>query len=651
MERVVRHKQAGRALWFAALLLLFLISGMLKAKGEGQGTALSFGFDVQNKWDQKAEGFILPVTTDTTPEEGILLTADILVPSVSGSAPQFRGRIHVIPALVTGEDRAWVKSNTPAQVRAVNFTEAVTREGVLYYRTRVEIPFSGMVGTNQNGAWAPYVPFSQAVTGNVVGAEVYLAGCQCDYSGLILLENVGLSSRSSGTGDGISVLSTVQREDQTSISVAGDSFVTESGNGPLSDGAWLSSDPAADAKTQGIYGYLKAVGRTGHVIFGHENDAWSKSGMPQTPLNGLTSSDVEDMTGSLAGIMGLDTLSLTGRDYSATTYNHTLALQGKAPYLDIASMGEVAANVAALANLTNYCIGRGVIVTLSSHMPNFAFVTENSAYQEGRDAAYARFDFNTSTERTMGGDTMNQILPGGSLNDRFTAYLDMIADYARQVNGPVLFRPFHEGTGGWFWWGRDCCSAETYREVYRYTVRYLQDEKQIHNFIYIYSPDGEPGFEERCEERYPGDEYVDLMGLDLYQIDPQEGSGWFEEAAGKCARMAGLAAGHGKPWALTETGMNTTVPDAGDVVTGMHRTGNPDRQWFQRMLEITSQYGACYFLTWRNNDEAFYTPYVRAANPDGSLYGHEMLDDFISFYNDRRSIFAVNQEAVLSALP
>ena len=48
---------------------------------------------------------------------------------------------------------------------------------------------------------------------------------------------------------------------------------------------------------------------------------------------------------------------------------------------------------------------------------------------------------------------MNQILPGGKYNEIFNAYLDMIADFAGRVDGPVMFRPFHEATGSWFWWG------------------------------------------------------------------------------------------------------------------------------------------------------------------------------------------------------
>ena len=85
---------------------------------------------------------------------------------------------------------------------------------------------------------------------------------------------------------------------------------------------------------------------------------------------------------------------------------------------------------------------------------------------------------------------MNQILPGGKYNKVYTAYLDMIADYAKQVKSAVLFRPFHENTGSWFWWGAAFCDPETYKNIFRYTVEYLRDTKNVHykpKFHHVYT--------------------------------------------------------------------------------------------------------------------------------------------------------------------
>ena len=109
---------------------------------------------------------------------------------------------------------------------------------------------------------------------------------------------------------------------------------------------------------------------------------------------------------------------------------------------------------------------------------------------------------------------------GGQYHDRYNAYLDMVAEYAKQVNGPILFRPLHENTGSWFWWGKAFCDAETYKSVFKYTVEYLRDEKEVHNLIYVYGPGSEASSLEEYNERYPGDEYVDMVGFDTYDSNP-----------------------------------------------------------------------------------------------------------------------------------
>lgn len=62
-----------------------------------------------------------------------------------------------------------------------------------------------------------------------------------------------------------------------------------------------------------------------------------------------------------------------------------------------------------------------------------------------------------------------------------------------------------------------------------------------------------------------------------------------------------------------------------------------------QLLNQISEEGVCYFLTWANfSDTTFYLPFVTKKNADGTLHGHETLDDFINFYNDNRSIFATD---------
>lgn len=139
----------------------------------------------------------------------------------------------------------------------------------------------------------------------------------------------------------------------------------------------------------------------------------------------------------------------------------------------------------------------GGIVTLSMHPYNF--VTGGN--------------FNDTT-----GNVVEHILPGGEKNAAFNKWLDNIAALAKELSKddiPLIFRPFHEQTGNWFWWGANTTTSDQYKAIFRYTVEYLRDVKDVHNILYAYSPGAGPGGDkERYLETYPGDEYVDIFGID-----------------------------------------------------------------------------------------------------------------------------------------
>lgn len=93
----------------------------------------------------------------------------------------------------------------------------------------------------------------------------------------------------------------------------------------------------------------------------------------------------------------------------------------------------------------------------------------------------------------------------------------------KEADVPVLFRPLHEASGGWFWWGSD--GAEAYKKLWKAVYEKLTNEYQLDNLIWVYNG--------QAAEWYPGDEYVDIIGEDIYpgtrQYSPQ--SSKFIEAA------------------------------------------------------------------------------------------------------------------------
>ena len=236
---------------------------------------------------------------------------------------------------------------------------------------------------------------------------------------------------------------------------------------------------------------------------------------------------------------------------------------------------------------------------------------------------------------------MSRILPGGDLNEAYNGYLDLIADYglilqAQQV--PVLFRPLHENNGSWFWWGAAFCDEEGYKNVYRYTVEYLRDVKNVHNFLYVYSPGGPFDSLADFESRYPGDAWVDVIGFDMYHDNPSTTDTWMQSFAETALLIDQAAQIHGKIPVVAETGMRvgTSMNDGKDY-GGIAPEGNARPLWFSEIHQVLSGTNIPYYMVWANWDGAnnFYSPYKTSADA-----GHEMTDAFINYYNDPTTVFA-----------
>ena len=113
---------------------------------------------------------------------------------------------------------------------------------------------------------------------------------------------------------------------------------------------------------------------------------------------------------------------------------------------------------------------------------------------------------------------------------------------------PVIWHPLHEAQGGWFWWGDH--GAETFKDLWNLMYDRLTDHHGLHNLIWEYTiaSSASEGF---STDWYPGDDVVDMVGLDIYTDPSASMSGQWTEALD-------LFNGN-KMIALSETG---TVPDA-----------------------------------------------------------------------------------------
>jgi hypothetical protein len=187
---------------------------------------------------------------------------------------------------------------------------------------------------------------------------------------------------------------------------------------------------------------------------------------------------------------------------------------------------------------------------------------------------------------------------------------------------PILFRPFHEQTGNWFWWGKGHCSEKDFAELWKLTVKTLRDQHDVHQLLYVYSPNQRKNTPAEYYQGYPGDEYVDVLALDAYHdLDTEAGAIKTSKELGWIVREARAK---GKIAALAETGLESFKNGAwGGAIKG---ASNPN--WFSKNLglALSSDPDAkdiAYMMVWRNaSDSHHYYP---------APWEKEVIDDFMHF--------------------
>ena len=353
-----------------------------------------------------------------------------------------------------------------------------------------------------------------------------------------------------------------------------------------------AADPLADSgrteRTEALLSSLKQMTDRGQYMFGHQDD----------PVYGhdwvgdADRSDVMSVCGDRPAVMGFDLGHLELGD--------TLNLDG-VPFSRMRQ--EIISH-----------FERGGVVTLSWHLNNP--LTGGTAWV-------------ADSLRDVESHTVEAVLPGGAKHDVMLAWLDRVAAFlsslqtADGVRVPVIFRPWHEHTGSWFWWGQTCCTTEQYLALWRLTEERLRAQG-VTNALYAFSPNmmASDTTKEMLMERYPGDDLIDVIGYDQYCSAPNADTTAIARYAADLDRFVGYiceaAREHGKVAALTETGYE----------------GLKTADWWTRTLApVLARHPVSYVLVWRNAHDRpthFYAPYP----------GQESAADFVSFYNDPKTLFA-----------
>jgi mannan endo-1,4-beta-mannosidase len=113
------------------------------------------------------------------------------------------------------------------------------------------------------------------------------------------------------------------------------------------------------------------------------------------------------------------------------------------------------------------------------------------------------------------------LVPGTATNTAFMARLAKIAAGLRQLQDAgvvVILRPFHENAGNWFWWGTGFrFSPAQFIALWRFTHYYMETTQGLHDLVWLFES-GQPDVPVLAN--YPGDQFVDIVGQDVYTSHP-----------------------------------------------------------------------------------------------------------------------------------
>ena len=110
------------------------------------------------------------------------------------------------------------------------------------------------------------------------------------------------------------------------------------------------------------------------------------------------------------------------------------------------------------------------------------------------------------------------ITPGTEINERWKSQVDVIAWFLKQLRDadvPVLWRPYHEMNGGWFWWGKKT-GDNGYRKLWRMMFDRLVHFHKLNNLIWVYNTNEFKETVDSHETYFPGHDVVDILATDVY---------------------------------------------------------------------------------------------------------------------------------------
>lgn len=411
---------------------------------------------------------------------------------------------------------------------------------------------------------------------------------------IISLNSLFVACGGGGSG-GSSTASSIASSKAMPSSVASSSSITSSTAQPGSSAASAIAltaqnardfmvDHNATVETVAMFYNLKTLSKTKFVV--GQQDAFNSYYQ-----NDSTMSDIKKTTGSDPALLGSDFIFITDKNNDGNSNNWFYQQE-----------------VEAVKDIKE-AYTKGMINIMSWHLR-----------EPYREETFYVSDMSSSEKA----NAFKSIMPSGANHEWYKKKLDKVASVFSSLKGangeliPVIFRPFHEYDGSWFWWGADFATPEEYKTVFRFTVDYLKNTKGVRNVLYSLGPDNNYDTKDKYLSRYPGDDYVDVLGIDNYW-DLRNGAGQTgaDLAHKKLKVVSDLAIEKVKIAAMTETGYEVTT------------TNLPITGWFSNYLYnalTANNLEIAFVMFWGNGGSGgnnYYVPAPTATN----------AQDFIDFTN------------------
>ena len=336
-------------------------------------------------------------------------------------------------------------------------------------------------------------------------------------------------------------------------------------------GTYTPIDPDVTQATRNLYTNLAKIANSDEFIFGQE---FPMSFKLNSMRNDISSSDSKEVSGDHPGVFGIDPHYML----------YKTASQRKL-HIDEAK----------------YAYNHGAIVTMDFHQQS---KNDHSIYMKS---------ITNPLDKSLMYDIVHDL--NGARAWYFGEINQVIGIINNDLNFPIVWRLFHEMDGDWFWWGSKATnhSKQLYIDFYRLTVDHIKDRTNL--VLFAWSPD--KNFDINY---YPGDNYVDIVGVDNYDSD----SNFIRQTL---VKLTNFSITHNKVAVLSEIGRNNYV------------TEDPTF-WSTTLLKTIKDAGstikigwvlAWFNAPWKSEQNDLFIPNVQSPT--------NVKDDFIKFKNDSKTLF------------